>query len=151
MGPQKKSYYENQGQHSYVPFTKQYANQNPEVKRSKSHAEFQLVSPSEGQKFEPFTKIFAWKTTKRFGFLSLEAYKNAEQKKLNGEPLEKGYEKWYVKLKTGTGLQTMSAIMNVKKKILFFDMGTTKVAVSPSKNYFSFLMPEAVKNAKMRR
>lgn len=118
---------------------------------SKSHAEFQIVTPSEGQKFEAFTKVFAWKTTKRFGFLSLEAYKNAEQKKLDGQPLEKGYEKWYVKLKNGSGVHTFSALMNVKKKILFFDMGTTKCAVSPSKNYFSFLMPEAVKNAKLRR
>jgi len=151
MYPQKKDFNNQYAQRSYDSGNKNYSSPNAEVKKSKSHAEFQLVSPGEGQKFEPFTKIFAWKTTKRFGFLSLEAYKNAEQKKLNGEPLEKGYEKWYVKLKTGTGLQTMSAIMNVKKKILFFDMGTTKVAVSPSKNYFSFLMPEAVKNAKMRR
>jgi hypothetical protein len=118
---------------------------------SKSDAEFQTVTPTGTQKFEPFTKIFAWKTTKRFGFLSLEAYRNLEQKKLNGEPLENGYEKWYVKLKTGAGNQTLSALFNTKKKILFFDMGTTKCAVSPTKHYFSFLMPEAVKNAKLRR
>lgn len=132
-----------------------YANQKTDSSykkfESKSHAEFQLVTPSEGQKFEPFQKIFAWKTTKRFGFLSLEAYKNKEQVLLSGEAIAKGYEKWYIKLKTGITTQTVSALYNTKKKILFFDLGTTKCAVSPSKNYFSFLMPEGVKNAKLRR
>lgn len=137
-----------------APFRDQNAynpQENPNKYVSKSHAQFQVVTPAEGQKFDTFTKVFFWKTTKRFGFISGEAYKNLEQKKLNGEPLEKGYEKWYIKLKTGAGAQTISALMNTKKKILFFDMGTTKCAVSPTKNYFSFLMPEAVKNAKLRR
>lgn len=121
------------------------------VYESKSFAEMQTVEPSEGQRFEPFKKIFAWKTTKRFGFISIEAFKNKEQKTLSGDPVEKGFEKWYVKVKTGISVQTVSAIFNTKKKMLSFQLGNTKCAVSPSKGYFSFVMPEAVKNAKLRK
>lgn len=140
--------------HTRQPYNKTNAKRSdsePVQSTSKSFAEMQLVQPQEGQKFDPFYKIFAWKTTKRFGFISLEAYKNKEQKLLNGDPIAKGYEKWYIRMKTGITTQTISALYNTKKKILFFDMGTTKCAISPSKNYFSFLMPESVKNAKLRR
>ncbi|WP_281225079.1 hypothetical protein [Flavobacterium aquiphilum] len=118
---------------------------------SKSHAEIQLVEPSSGQKFEPFKKIFAWKTTKRFGFISLQAYKNKDQKILSGEPVADGYEKWYADVKTGVSTQRVSCLFNVRKKILFFELGTQKCAVSPTKGYFSFLTPDAVKNNRNRR
>jgi hypothetical protein len=118
---------------------------------SKSHAEMQTVLPQNGDKFDAFQKIFAWKTTKRFGFISLQAYKNKEQKIQSGEAVAVGYEKWYCKVKTGISESTVSALYNIKKKILFFELGNQKCAVSPSKGYFSFLMPEAVKNAKLRR
>jgi len=127
------------------------SNSSDKKYESKNHAELQIVTPQEGQKFDSFQKIFAWKKTKRFGLISLEAFKNKEQKTLEGQPVEKGFEKWYARVKTGISTETISCIYNTKKKILSFKLGNTQCAISPTKNYFVFIMPEVVKNAKLRK
>lgn len=95
-----------------------------------------------------FKKIFAWKYTRKDGLISLQAYKNKDQVTKDGEALKLGYEKWYCKVKTRLGEQTVSAIFNTGKNILFFDLGTTKCVVNPNKDYFAYLMPEGMKNRK---
>lgn len=93
-----------------------------------------------------FKKVFAWKYTRKDGLISLQAYKNKEQTTKDGSDIKAGYEKWYVKLKTRIGEQTISAIYNTSKGLLFFEMGTTKCVVSPSQNYWAYLMPKNLKN-----
>lgn len=117
----------------------------------KSNAELQTVIPKAGgKKFEPFHTIFAWKTTKRFGLISVNARKQKDQKKLNGEPVKEGFEKWVITLKTATTSEVIFGMYSVKKGILNFDMGTTKCVINHKKGYFSFLTPQGLKNKKSR-
>lgn len=118
---------------------------------SKSNAELQTVIPKpDAKKFDPFHTIFAWKTTKRFGLISLNARKQLDQKNLNGQPVKAGFEKWVIKLKTGSDEKTLFGIYSVKKGCLFFEMGTTKCCVNHKKGFFSFLQPDFVKNKNRR-
>lgn len=116
---------------------------------SKSSAEIRLVRPTQKHHdFEPFETITAWKTTKRFGFISLDARKQLDQTTKSGEPVQNGFEKWVIKVKTAVGQNTYFGIYNTRKGILSFEMGTTKCAVNHKKGYFSFVTPESFKNKK---
>ena len=118
---------------------------------SKSGAQMQRVNPTGSQKFEPFDKIFAWKTTKRDGMISLNATFQKDQKNADGSYVKDGFSKMVIKLKTNRDEKVLFGIFNEKKQILTFEMGNTKCAVNVRKNYFSFIMPEFVKNAKLRK
>ena len=115
---------------------------------SKSNAELQVVRPTKDQKFDSFDTIFAWKTTKRFGLINVNARKQLDQKTKEGQDVQNGFEKWVVKVKTAIGETVYFGIYNTKKGILSFDMGTTKCAVNHKKGYFSFITPEGLKNKK---
>jgi hypothetical protein len=116
---------------------------------SKSNAQLNIVRPtSKDQKFEPFETIFAWKTTKRFGLININARRMLNQKTLSGQPIKTGFEKWVITKKDATSQCVLFGIYNTKKGILSFDMGTTKCAVNVKKGYFSFITPEALKNKK---
>jgi hypothetical protein len=118
----------------------------------KSHAELQTVIAKQGgPKFDPFHTIFAWKTTKRFGLISVGARKQKDQNTLSGHPVKEGFEKWVITLKTSTSTQVIFGMYSVKKGCLFFDMGNTKCCVNHKKGFFSFLEPDSVKNQKKRK
>lgn len=117
---------------------------------SKSNAELQVVRPTKDQNFESFDTIFAWKTTKRFGLINLNARKQLDQKTKDGQDVANGFEKWVIKVKTAIGETVYFGIYNTRKGILSFEMGTTKCAVNHKKGYFSFITPEALKNNKKR-
>ncbi|MBA0883802.1 hypothetical protein [Flavobacterium undicola] len=119
---------------------------------SKSHAELQTVIPKADQKkFDPFHTIWAWKTTKRFGLISVNARKQLDQKNLDGSHVKDGFEKWVIKLKTATDSQTIFGMYSVRKGCLFFDMGTTKCCVNHKKGFFSFIQPDFVTNKNKRK
>ncbi|WP_300976888.1 hypothetical protein, partial [Flavobacterium sp.] len=89
---------------------------------SKSNAELRLVKPTKKEHdFEPFETISAWKTTKRFGFISLDARKQLDQTTKSGEEVMNGFEKWVIKVKTAVSQTTYFGIYNVRKGILSFE------------------------------
>lgn len=115
----------------------------------KSSAEIRLVRPTRKEHdFEPFETIKAWKTTKRFGFISLEARKQLDQTKKDGSPVKDGFEKWVVTVKTAIAETVYFGIYNPRKATLSFSMGTTKCAVNHSARYFAFVTPKGLKNKK---
>lgn len=120
---------------------------------SKSDAKLQTViaDPAKKQKFDPFHTIWAWKTTKRFGLISVNARKQKDQNNLDGSSVKEGFEKWVIKLKTATQEDTIFGMYSVKKGCLFFDMGTTKCCVNHKKGFFSFIQPDFVKNNQKRK
>lgn len=117
----------------------------------KSGAQMQRVNPTGNQKFEPFDKIFAWKTTKRDGMISLNATFQKDQKNADGSHVKEGFSKMVIKLKTNRDEKVLFGIFNEKKQVLTFEMGNTKCCVNTRKNFFSFIMPDFVKNAKLRK
>lgn len=131
-----------------VMFSSNNNNTGETIKKfeGKSDAELQVVRPTKDQKFESFDTIFAWKTTKRFGLINVNARKQLDQKTKNGDDVANGFEKWVIKVKSAIGETTYFGIYNVKKGILSFEMGTTKCAVNHKKGYFSFITPEGLKN-----
>jgi hypothetical protein len=118
---------------------------------SKSDAQLQTVRPKSDQNFEPFETIWAWKTTKRFGMININARKQLDQKTKDGHDVADGYEKWVIKLKNNQDEKVLFGLYNTKKGILFFDMGTTKCCVNHKKGFFSFIMPEYIKTQKLRK
>ncbi|OCB78820.1 hypothetical protein [Flavobacterium crassostreae] len=112
---------------------------------SKSDAELQTVRPKSTQNFEPFETIFAWKTTKRFGLISVNARRMLNQTNLNGESVKDGFEKWVIKYKDNKDTKTLFGMYDVRKGALYFDLGNTKCIVNHKKKYFSFLTPEYIK------
>ena len=118
---------------------------------SKSGARVEVVMPKDGQKFQPFQTVFAWKTTKRFGMINVNARKQLDQKKLDGSKLKEGYEKWVIELKTATTTETIFGLYSTKKHCIFFDMGTTKCCIDTKKGFFSFIQPKYVTDFKKRR
>ncbi len=121
-------------------------------KNSNNSNNYQQNKPRSGAKLElvgdeknRFEKLFAWKYTKKFGLMSLQAYKMKKQATNEGVELKPGYEKWRFIVKTPTAETTYFGMLNKRKQIFFFQMGTTKCAISVNKNYWSFLQPKNFK------
>lgn len=106
---------------------------------SKSSAELNVVRPKKDQNFEPFDTIFAWKTSKRFGLINVNARKMKEQTKMDGSDVKDGFEKWVIKIKTALSEDVAYGIYNTRKGMLTFKFGTSTMMANHKKGYLMFI------------